>query len=133
MKKTTLLIAAMFIATTSSLTTLAFEKTMGTPFPDIDYDAYYTSAVADMAATEIITGYENGNFGPNDPVTRAQLATILYRFNDKVIGGHYDDIPSPDNATRINDLKKLVCEGFEGMEGLSENSTYKAICINSLQ
>ena len=25
-------------------------------------------------------GYGNGNFGPNDPVTREQLAAILYRF-----------------------------------------------------
>ena len=30
-----------------------------------------------------IVGYGNGNFGPNDSITREQLATILYRYFGK--------------------------------------------------
>ena len=28
----------------------------------------------------IVTGYDNGNYGPDDPITREQLAVILYRY-----------------------------------------------------
>jgi uncharacterized repeat protein (TIGR02543 family) len=49
-------------------------------FTDCDYDAYYGKYV-DWAAKEgIISGYGNGAFGPNDEITREQMAAILYRF-----------------------------------------------------
>ena len=41
---------------------------------------YYTDAVAWAAGTDIVKGYDNGCFGPEDPVTREQLAAILYRY-----------------------------------------------------
>ena len=41
---------------------------------------YYTDAVAWGAANGIVTGYDNGNFGPNDPITHEQMAAILYRY-----------------------------------------------------
>lgn len=28
----------------------------------------------------VITGYEEGNFGPDDMITREQMATMLYRY-----------------------------------------------------
>ena len=30
--------------------------------------------------TGVVTGYENGLFGPGDDITREQLATMLYRY-----------------------------------------------------
>ena len=51
-------------------------------FTDCDYDDYYGKYV-DWAAEEgIISGYGNGEFGPNDPISREQMAAILYRFAD---------------------------------------------------
>lgn len=41
---------------------------------------YYSSAVAWAARNNIVNGYEDGRFGPNDNVTREQIATILYRY-----------------------------------------------------
>ena len=41
---------------------------------------YYSSAVAWAAVNDIVNGYEDGRFGPNDNVTREQIATILYRY-----------------------------------------------------
>ena len=32
------------------------------------------------SANGVVSGYENGGFGPGDPVTREQLAAILYRY-----------------------------------------------------
>ena len=49
-------------------------------FNDVESGRWYTGAVAWAAEKEIVKGYGNGKFGPNDPVTREQLAAILYRY-----------------------------------------------------
>ena len=49
-------------------------------FGDVSGGQWYTKAVAWAAENGIVNGYSNGNFGPNDPITREQLATILYRY-----------------------------------------------------
>ena len=49
------------------------------PFTDVDQASWYAEAVRWAASCSIVTGYDNGNFGPNDPITREQLAAILYR------------------------------------------------------
>ena len=49
------------------------------PFADVDQAAWYAEAVRWAASCGIIAGYDNGNFGPNDPITREQLAAMLYR------------------------------------------------------
>ena len=49
-------------------------------FTDVSSNAYYTDAVAWASANGIVTGYGNGRFGSNDPVNRAQIATILWRY-----------------------------------------------------
>lgn len=59
------------------------EGTPTTPphrFDDVAEGQWYTEAVDWAAANGIVLGYVNGNFGPNDPITREQLATILYRY-----------------------------------------------------
>ncbi len=49
------------------------------PFADVDQAAWYAEAVRWAASCGIVAGYDNGDFGPNDPITREQLAAILYR------------------------------------------------------
>jgi len=49
-------------------------------FADVSRSSYYASAVAWAAANGIVTGYSEEQFGPNDPITREQMAAILYRY-----------------------------------------------------
>lgn len=49
-------------------------------FTDVASGAYYANAVAWANANGIVSGYGSGKFGPNDKVTREQLAAILYRY-----------------------------------------------------
>lgn len=49
-------------------------------FNDVPAGQYYTDAVAWANANGIVTGYGNGNFGPNDTLTREQMAAIIYRY-----------------------------------------------------
>ncbi len=49
-------------------------------FTDVNETAWYGQAVSWAAANDIVNGYSDGRFGPNDPITREQLATILWRY-----------------------------------------------------
>lgn len=54
---------------------------VGAAFTDVPAGQWYTDAVAWASANEIVDGYGNGKFGPDDPITREQMATILYRYS----------------------------------------------------
>ncbi len=78
MKKISIFIAGFITAL--SLTAVA----AGTYFNDESkFSDWNRDAINNMSDLGIITGYSNGNFGPNDYVTRAQLAVILDRFMGK--------------------------------------------------
>ena len=48
-------------------------------FTDVAADTWYTDAVNWANANGIVTGYGDGRFGPEDTITREQMAVILYR------------------------------------------------------
>ena len=50
------------------------------PFADVAPGAYYETAIAWAAENGIVTGYDATTFGPEDSITREQLAAILYRY-----------------------------------------------------
>ena len=60
-------------------------------FVDVPSRAWYYDAVTWAAANGIVSGYGNGLFGPNDPITREQLATMLYRYEQSQGGGFVND------------------------------------------
>lgn len=49
-------------------------------FSDVADGAWYAGAVRWAADSGVVKGYDNGCFGPNDAVTREQMAAILYRY-----------------------------------------------------
>mgnify|MGYP000898254350 FL=1 len=49
-------------------------------FTDVEDGEWYTDAVIWANANSIVTGYGEGLFGTNDPITREQLAVILYNY-----------------------------------------------------
>lgn len=51
-----------------------------TDFADVNCGDWYADAVAWAAANGVVSGVSEGMFGPNDPLTREQLALILYRY-----------------------------------------------------
>ncbi|MFQ9409834.1 MAG: S-layer homology domain-containing protein [Evtepia gabavorous] len=50
------------------------------PFTDVEAGAWYADAVAWAAANDIVNGTSATTFAPNSPITREQMATMLYRF-----------------------------------------------------
>ena len=73
-------------------------------FADVDYSSWYGDAVTFVAEKDLVTGYsDSGLFGVGNALTRAQLATILYR------NANPDASPDfrPRNTTGMPDV-----EGF---------------------
>lgn len=68
-------------------------------FPDVGADTWYGGAVAWAQGADVAAGYGSGDFGPNDIVTREQLAVFLQRYAvykgmeiaDGVLGGYRDE------------------------------------------
>lgn len=55
-------------------------------FPDVAREEYYAKAVDWAYENKVVSGYggnESGTFGPKNPITREQLASILYRYAEK--------------------------------------------------
>ena len=81
-------------------------STSAASFTDVASGEYYANAVAWANANGIVSGYGSGKFGPNDKVTREQLAAILYRYAQykkyDVSVGEDTNILSYDDAQSIS-------------------------------
>ncbi len=102
-------------------------------FHDVHDSAWYSEAVAWAAEVGIASGYGDGSFGPEDAITREQLAAILYRYAEykgydvstmASLGGYTDSHEVGDwavgamewaNANGLLDVK-----GFSSIELKSE-------------
>ena len=51
-------------------------------FTDVAPGEWYTAAINWAAANKIVDGVGNGKFAPNDPITRAQMCTMIERYLD---------------------------------------------------
>lgn len=56
------------------------EAAAWSPFQDVDPNQYYAAPIAWAAWNGIVNGKTATSFGPNDPITREQMAAILYRY-----------------------------------------------------
>ena len=56
------------------------KATGGKNFADVKSKDYYYNAVKWASANKIVNGYKDGRFGPNDYVTREQLAVMLQNY-----------------------------------------------------
>lgn len=76
-------------------------------FGDTAGGAWYTEAVRWAAGCGVVKGYDNGCFGPNDAVTREQMAAILYRYAQHkgydVSAGKDTNILSFDDAFAVSE------------------------------
>ena len=76
-------------------------------FTDVEEAAWYGEAVRWAAASGIVNGCGSERFAPNDPITRQQMAAILYRYAsykglDVSIGGE-SDLLRYEDASQIAD------------------------------
>jgi hypothetical protein len=60
----------------------AKDDPIASTFTDVEDGQWYSQAIAYLASTGIVTGYEDGSFKPNAQITRAEFAAILSRFDE---------------------------------------------------
>lgn len=56
--------------------------TTGGTFTDVAAGSWYTAPIEWAVANGIVFGYGNSLFGPNDAITREQMAAIIYRYSN---------------------------------------------------
>lgn len=83
----------------------------GTSFDDVDSNAYYAQAVLWATENGIISGYGNNQFGPDDSITREQMATILYRY----AGYKGYDITAATNLSNFEDNDSISSYATQAM------------------
>ena len=82
-------------------------------YGDVSTGTWYTEAVRWATSQGIVGGYGNGNFGPNDPITREQLAVMLWR---------YSGSPAATNKElHFNDTDEISDFALEALRWAVEN------------
>ena len=78
-------------------------------FPDVPAGQWYSKAIKWANEKKVATGYENGKFGPDDNITREQLATMICRYQRNVAGKSTSDKASLDkfpDKKNVNDFAR---------------------------
>ena len=114
-------------------------------FADVDYSLYYGPTVAAAAKDGLMSGYSGStSFGPEDVMTRGQLATVLWRVACPDQAAAYDEAQA-ENATGMGDVEggkyytaaanwavsAGVINGFE-VDGHREFHPYEAVTMEQL-
>ncbi len=76
-------------------------------YGDVSEEDWYAEAIRWATSEGVVDGYDNGNFGPNDRITREQMAKMLYNYEKKYgdsgfTGAWMFPLPFADTA-KIND------------------------------
>lgn len=74
------------------------------PFPDVDESEWYMEAIQYVCETGLMHGHSSGKFGPDDPITRAQFAQILYNMEGRPQAGSgvFSDVTTDWYADAVN-------------------------------
>ena len=62
-------------------------KKLASPFDDVERGRWYTDAIWWAKLTGVVSGMSPSTFAPDDPITRAQLAVILYNYTQQFAPG----------------------------------------------
>ena len=73
-------------------------------FTDVEAGKWYADAITWTAENGIFAGYGKDKFGPDDPITREQLAAIFYRYAD--YKGY--DLTVKGNLDKFKDADKIT-------------------------
>lgn len=117
-------------ATRAMLATILW-RMEGSPAPkssagysDVPTGQWYSDAIAWATEKSIFEGYGNGTFGPNDPITREQLAAIFYRYAshkgyDTSAVGSLEQFSDKDKASSwaLDALKWAIGSGLMNGKG----------------
>ena len=92
-------------------------KPWKSPFPDVSDTGWYIKAIEYVCTNGLMDGYANGKFGPNDDLTRAQFAQIIYNKEGRpqAKSGAFTDVTTGWYADAVNwAAEKGIVTGIGG-------------------
>jgi len=90
-------------------------------FSDTVDGAYYSDAVLWASQQGVVAGYGNGLFGTNDPVSREQMTTILWR---------YTGSPAAENTGNFTDQSETASYAVTAVNWASANGIIRTVSSN---
>ena len=90
-------------------------------FTDTPDGAWYSDAVLWASQQELVSGYGGGLFGPNDPVSREQMTTILWR---------YAGSPSVSGTASFTDRSSAAAYAAAAVNWAGSNSIVRPVSGN---
>ena len=84
----------------------------GMSFTDVPAGQWYTEAIRWAQSTGVVTGYDAQTFGPNNNVTREQLAAILYRYTAHKGG----DVSQRSTLAQFTDVSQISSWALENIQ-----------------
>ena len=112
---------------------------LGYPFADVPGDAWYADGVYWARLNGVAGGYSDEQFGPDDPVTREQIAAIFWRYagspDSETGAGFADEEDISDYAAEAVDWARAngIVNGMEGNYFLPQDSATRAQVATLLQ
>ena len=97
-------------------------------FTDVEAGKWYADAITWTAENGIFAGYGKDKFGPDDPITREQLAAIFYRYAD--YKGY--DLTVKGNLDKFKDADKITDYAKTAMQWAAGSSLVKGKSGNLL-
>ncbi len=103
----------MFAAVLARLDGTDLSAYSASTFNDVDMDKdYFGPSVAWAVDNSILSGYGNGNFGPNDAITREQMAVILANY----LKAKGISLPQNQQAVPLKDMDSVSSWAVEAVE-----------------
>ncbi|MBQ1343403.1 MAG: S-layer homology domain-containing protein [Firmicutes bacterium] len=112
-----------------SLPETGFDADFYADFYDVVQGSYYEPYVTWAAANGIVSGYGDGRFGPDDPVTREQMGTIMASFLRAAGYGDQVTMGSISNFGDAGDVHGWAAEGVAVCVGCGLLSGYPDGCF----
>ncbi len=73
------------------------------PFTDLTANAYYINAITWANANQIVNGVDATHFNPNQPISREQMVSIIYRYAKM----QKMDVSKTDDLSAYSDINKI--------------------------
>jgi len=72
-------------------------------FKDVKYSDWFKETIDKASSNGIVMGYTDGSFKPNNPMTRAEMASILTEFNGwdgSLIENNIENFPDVNDSPK---------------------------------
>lgn len=82
-------------------------------FTDVEPGAYYDTAIGDLYSAGIVKGLDTDHFGPNDNISRGQVAVMIDRLRNELLG----------NVTTVTSSSSRSSSSFSSTSSASSSSS----------